>query len=406
LKILVTNGAYKNALCAIRSLGNKGYTVGVVAHHRMAIGFFSKHCHKKHIISTLDNKAVFIENLIKILKKDSYDVLLPIGYPQTAWISEYADKLKPYVRIPIAPWDKIQIFQDKEKTQTLAKSLDIPTPKTFYLNPLMQDQYSIEIDSISEKINYPVVLKYKNEGENHAIIYAKNKEALKHEYLKLATERPHDLPMIQEYLDGEGVGFFALYDNGVCKQYFMHERIREYPVSGGSSCCAQSIDNEQLKYYGLKILDALKWHGVAMVEFKYDKKVKNMACSDIPNPFGTEGGVFADRIPHLLEVNPKFWGSLDLSEAAGVGFVEKTVKLAMNQSFQINESYIKNIQFSWLFDGDLLHGVETGQALKIIRNWLKGSFKTNLILSDPLPSFILIFKNMPIILKTLFKNLS
>ncbi len=383
MKILVTNGAYKNALCAIRSLGSKGYTVGVVAHHRMAIGFFSKYCHKKHIIPTLEKKAIFIAQLIEILKNDTYDVLLPIGYPQTAWISEYADKLKPYVRIPVASWDKIQIFQDKEKTQTLAKSLDIPTPKTFYPTP----QYLNEIEHISDKINFPAVIKYKNEGQNHAIIYVKNKEALKHEYLKLATERPDDLPMIQEYLEGQGAGFFALYDNGVCKQYFMHERIREYPVSGGSSSCAQSIDNERLKYYGLKILDAIKWHGVAMVEFKFGKN--------------TEGVLK----PYLLEVNPKFWGSLDLSEAAGVGFIEKTVLVAMNQSFKINESYQKNIQFSWLFDGDLLHGIETGQALKIMRDWLKGSFKTNIILSDPLPSLILILKNMPIILKTLFKNL-
>jgi predicted ATP-grasp superfamily ATP-dependent carboligase len=387
LKILITNGAYKNTLCAIRSLGQKGYTVDVVAHHRMAIGFFSKHCHQKHIIPTLENKAIFIEQLIQILKKETYDVLLPVGYPQTAWISEYADKLKPYVHIPVASWDKIQIFQDKKQTQELAQSLDIPTPKTFYLTPLMQAQYSDEIDVITGSINFPLVLKYKNEGQNHAIVYVKNKEELKHEYLKLATIRPNDLPMIQEYLDGKGAGFFALYDNGVCKQYFMHERIREYPVSGGASSCAQSIDNEELKYYGLKILDTLKWHGVAMVEFKFGKN--------------TEGVLK----PYLLEVNPKFWGSLDLSEAAGVGFVEKTVLMAMNKPFPNNEPFQKNIQFSWLFDGDLLHGIETGQAFKIMKGWFSGHLKTNIILSDPLPSIIVIIKNIPSIFKAVIKSL-
>jgi predicted ATP-grasp superfamily ATP-dependent carboligase len=388
LKILITNGAYKNALCAIRSLGKKGYTVGVVAHHGKAIGFFSKYCHQKHIIPTLVDKAIFIENLIQILEKESYDVLLPMGYPQTAWISEYTDKLKPYVRIPIADWHKIQIFQDKKQTHALAQSLDIPTPKTYYPTP----QYLSEMDVISENIKYPAVIKYKNEGQNHAVIYVNTKENLKHQYLKLATERPHDLPMIQEYLEGEGAGFFALYNNGVCQQYFMHERIREYPVSGGASSCAQSIDNEQLKYYGLKILDALKWHGVAMVEFKFDKKEEN-----------TEGGALTNNIPYLLEVNPKFWGSLDLSEAAGVGFVEKTALMAMNKPFKKNELYPKNIQFSWPFDGDLLHGIETGQVLKIIKNWFTGHLKTNLILSDPLPSLIIILKNLPPILTAILK---
>ena len=392
MKILITNGAYKHALCAIRSLGKKGYTVGVVAHHFTAVGFYSKYCQRRHIIPTLTDKDIYIEQLLTILKKEKYDVLLPIGYPQTAWIAEYVDKLKPYTRIPIANWDKISTFQDKEKTQYFAQSLAIPTPKTYY--PTLKQEN--ELDKIASEVGFPAVIKYKNEGQNHAIIYVKNKEDLKKEYALLASKRPDDLPIIQQYLEGEGVGFFALYDQGVCKQFFMHRRVREYPVSGGSSSCAVSIYDEKIKEYGLKILDAANWQGVAMVEFKYDKKLENTRLSD-----RQAEGKSAHRVLHLLEVNPKFWGSLDLSETVGVGFVEKTIYMAMSQPFLEHETYETDVEFSWLFDGDLQHGIETGKAFFILKNGLGGRVKTNLNFTDFLPTLIIILKNMPMLIKSI-----
>ena len=50
----------------------------------------------------------------------------------------------------------------------------------------------------------------------------------------------------------------------------MHRRIREYPSSGGPSTCAESYFDEKMLEYGKKILDHLKWDGVAMIEFKKD----------------------------------------------------------------------------------------------------------------------------------------
>ena len=56
--------------------------------------------------------------------------------------------------------------------------------------------------------------------------------------------------LFQDYVSGYGVGFFAIYDNGNMKNFFMHKRIRENPPSGGSSVCAQSIFDPNLYRYG------------------------------------------------------------------------------------------------------------------------------------------------------------
>ena len=86
--------------------------------------------------------------------------------------------------------------------------------------------------------------------------------------LEEALEKVDEVPILQEYIDGDGVGFFAVYKQGDLVSYFMHKRIREDPPSGGTSTCAVSINDHLLMLAGKKILDELKWHGVAMVEFK------------------------------------------------------------------------------------------------------------------------------------------
>lgn len=87
----------------------------------------------------------------------------------------------------------------------------------------------------------------------------------------------------------------------------MHKRIRELYTMGGPSTCAISVYDPKLLDYGLKILGALNWHGIAMVEFKKDSK----------------DGTFK-----LMEINPKFWGSLDLAIASGIDFPYLLYKMA------------------------------------------------------------------------------
>lgn len=67
----------------------------------------------------------------------------------------------------------------------------------------------------------------------------------------------------------------------------MHKRMREYPITGGSSTAAESMYDPELRDLGLTLLKALDWHGVAMVEFKKDSR---------------------DGKYKLMEINPKFWG--------------------------------------------------------------------------------------------------
>ena len=76
----------------------------------------------------------------------------------------------------------------------------------------------------------------------------------------------------------------------------------------------------------------MKWHGVAMVEFK----------------------VSSDGIPYLMEVNARFWGSLQLAIDAGVDFPYLLYKLTLGESPGKASGYKIGIKTRWLL-GDLDH---------------------------------------------------
>ena len=169
---------------------------------------------------------------------------------------------------------------------------------------------------------------------------------------------------MQEYVKGDGYGFFAYYEEGSCKRIFMHKRIREFPASGGASVCAEAFYDKALLNYGKKLLDALKWNGVAMVEFKLDS---------ITGEF------------KLLEINPKFWGSLDLSLVSGVNFPYFLVQRAKGEVVAQNYTFNSHKRFQWLINGELYHCIDRPKSILQVFKSLFCS-KSDLWLRDPLPA--------------------
>ena len=126
---------------------------------------------------------------------------------------------------------------------------------------------------------------------------------------------------------------FALYDAGRPVAFFAHRRLRERPPSGGVSVLSESVGlDPYLRELSRRILDHVGWHGVAMVEFK----------------------VCADGRPHLMEVNPRFWGSLQLAVDAGVDFPWLAYQLATGARTDSVGGYRIGVRNRWLL-GDLDH---------------------------------------------------
>ena len=125
-------------------------------------------------------------------------------------------------------------------------------------------------------------------------------EALMHTFTTL-KQKNGEAPLIQTLVMGEEYGVEMLAHKGKSFATVTHHRMRSLSPTGGASVLKETVDEGDLRStlegYAHLLVSKLTWSGPIMVEFKVD--------SD-------------SRVPYLMEINGRFWGSLPLSVASGV----------------------------------------------------------------------------------------
>lgn len=332
-RVLILDANQRSALAATRSLGKKGIPVVAADETLETLAGSSRYCHERFKYpSPYEDPEGFISALRKESIRRSIDVILPMTEVSTYLILKYRHQFAG-VSIPFAPFETFDLLTDKWRLYELACQLDIPVPMTYYIknNEGLSDIYS--------KLKFPVVLKpYRSRiliGQEWVAPFVKYANSVKElESTIEKTELLGQCPfLIQEYIQGEGRGIFTLYNQGVPAVFFAHRRLREKPPSGGVSVLSESIAvDPSMRQIAERALDYVKWHGVAMVEFK----------------------VSSDGIPYLMEVNARFWGSLQLAIDAGVDFPGMLYNLATGNMPEKVSNYKIGIKNRWLL-GDLDH---------------------------------------------------
>jgi predicted ATP-grasp superfamily ATP-dependent carboligase len=341
VNVLVTDAENRNALAAIRSLGRRGVRVLAGSDRRLARGFYSRYSAEKLRYPPPEDEDVFVEFVLSLSRAGSLDVVLPIGYAANRTLSRHLEQLTPHVAIPVAGWRAMEVASSKERTIPFANEAGIDVPRTY--------AEAREVES------FPVVVK-RSLGAG-GVRYVNDRAELE----EIDTTEA----VVQEWIPGEGYGYFGLFERGRERAHFMHRRLREYPVTGGPSTAAESIYDRELAELGKGLLGALEWHGVAMVEFKKDAR---------------------DGRYRLMEVNPKFWGSLDLSIVAGVDFPWLATQMALGRLKGPAPTYRTGVRFRWLFD-DVMHVAARPASLgAFLRDFRDPDVHQDVCLRDPKPA--------------------
>ncbi len=140
--------------------------------------------------------------------------------------------------------------------------------------------------------------------------------------------------LLQRRVVGSGLGVFLLMWNGQTLARFAHRRIREKPPEGGVSTYAESVVLDSTLFErSRELLLHLGWSGPAMVEYKDERDT---------------------GVPYLMEVNARFWGSLQLAIDAGVDFPSLLVRAALGEDPQPIDTYQVGVRTRWWW-GDVDH---------------------------------------------------
>ena len=299
-RVLVADGNQRSALAITRALGEADFIVFVADSQPQTIAGASKYCRQYfHVASMVSAPGDFFRDIIRIVNENKIDFLIPATDLSCSIILPRANEIPAFCQLPTVDFATYHSIANKANLIKIAQRENVSVPETVIVNGWE------DLKAKLQKINFPVVAKPSfsrqfREGHwiNGTVKYAENAGSL----LELfESDEAFKFPsLIQEVITGPGTGYFALFRKGKLLAEFAHRRIREKPPSGGVSVCCESIPiPESVREQSLRLLKSLNWNGVAMVEWKYDIR---------KNQF------------FLMEINGRFWGSLQLAIHSGVNF--------------------------------------------------------------------------------------
>tara|TARA_R110002073_G_scaffold293755_1_gene459381 strand:- start:56 stop:1864 length:1809 start_codon:yes stop_codon:yes gene_type:complete len=331
---------------------------------------------QKHV--TLPNfrtrPDAFITELKSLIQTEGIDMIIPTGDGAMTAVAQHYETLTNLVHVGSPPPPIMEQVLDKRLTLTAAQKCGVPiaTSRTV--------EASSEIGKLIKGLRFPLIAKpAERKGANtYRIKYFITAEDL-FQSITEDTEWLHG-GLLQEYIPGVGKGIGVLMHEGKPLTMFQHRRIKEFPYTGGVSVMAEAeAVDPVLGDLAIKLLQEIKWQGIAMVEYRYNPSNNNFA---------------------LMEINGRYWGSLFLSAQAGIDFPYYEWQLAHGIQPNIPKAYPVGIRARWMA-GDILrlHNIfEDSQNNKIepisryrelIHFMTDFSFRTHdavFSLNDPMPA--------------------
>ena len=328
-RVLVLDGSTNTALACVRSLGRAGYTVFVAGQSRWPLGAWSRFCRGRYRYAEATPEA-FVALRVWAHER-GVDIVLPLteltcqlcNADREAWEARGTI-------VGCAPDSVIVGAFDKTQTLRSAEACGVEIPPTRYPTSLE------ECREAAQAVGYPCVVKprfssaWNGHGflPDHGIAYASDATELAAAVLQ-RRQGPF-WPLIQGFVPGRGKGVFTVCDRGRAVAWFAHERLRDVRPSGSGSSLRRSVGlDPRLQARAARLLRELRWHGPAMVEFRDD---------------GTQ--------PWLMEVNGRFWGSLQLAIAAGCDFPRLWTDVLTGQPLDRPTPYREGVTLRWLW-GDV-----------------------------------------------------
>jgi predicted ATP-grasp superfamily ATP-dependent carboligase len=332
LSVLVLDANARSALAAVRSLGRRGvavYTADSTSDSLAGCSRYSKRYFQ--LPSPLVSAREYGSAVLDLADRLQVDTVFPMV---DASVMQLCDAVRKNTRpfIAAASPESYVKLSDKNELLELARTLGIPAPRTIVAHsadPLRAAVHDMGFPCVLKPARSRVLLNGRITGTS-VIIANSESDA---EAVARSPWLGKTGCLVQEFIPGTGAGLFSLYGREGAVAWFAHRRIREKPPRGGVSTLSESIAVDgELRALSERLLSAANWFGPAMIEFRVDP----------------------DGRPWLMEVNGRFWGSLQLAVDSGVDFPWLLYQLCLGKEARGPETYATDRRLRWLL-GDFDH---------------------------------------------------
>lgn len=244
----------------------------------------------KHYVLPKDSDKNFLEEIIKICKKENIKLIVPTRDEELAIFSKNKDFIEGVgAKIMVASENTIKICQDKLKFFEFCKKNNIPCPKIY---------------STKDVINkFPIFLNGRNSKASKNAFKINSRKEFDF-YLKIVKK-----PVIQEFLLGKEytIDLFSDFEGNIISAV-PRERIK---VFGGESFVSKTFKNEKIINEAINLANKLKLVGHNTIQCFFDKEnVK------------------------FIEVNPRYGGGASLSIKAGADTPRLLIKIVKGEKIK------------------------------------------------------------------------
>jgi predicted ATP-grasp superfamily ATP-dependent carboligase len=328
-------------------------------------------------------RTEFVEQLSQFIRERGHDMLIPTDDQTLTALTEHYDDFKDMLHVACPPPPITRQVLNKAWTLDVAQKCGIRVPKTILVSN------SAQLFDHTKSLSFPWVLKpaekeTRMEETKSFMLTSANEVAL-----RFPTAEDFTPPLLlQEYCDGAGVGVEILIHEGKCVAVFQHRRLKELPYTGGVSVTAVAERPDPLLVESsLALLRALRWEGIAMVEFKV-KPANGHAV--------------------LMEVNGRYWGTISLPVRAGIDFPWYHWQLVHAEKPSVPSDYPVRKKWRWTVgyldrlyclvaaarDSVAARRELYNSLLHLPEDFGTRTFDATLSLDDPMPSLAVFWRAM------------
>lgn len=343
VRILITDGEQRSSLAAVRSLGRAGHEVYVCSAHAEPLAGASRFARAVfQVPDPSDDPGGFVTGVDALVADGGIELLLPMTDVSVPLLID-ASTRHPRLRIPLPDSATFRRVSDKVWLAARAEALGVPVPAGLVLQRPPSEAELADpagaLQAMAREAGMPLIVKPGRSAvhgtggtERFAVRQAATLQELE-AVLRDAPPQAYPL-LVQQRVSGPGLGAFMLVEEGRTLASFGHRRLREKPPTGGVSVYRESVPlRRDVEEHAARILSDVGWTGVAMVEFKEDAST---------------------GVAYLMEINGRFWGSLQLAVDAGVDFPKILADMVRGELSEPAPKTKAGVRSRWLW-GDVDH---------------------------------------------------
>lgn len=320
----------KAALPFIESLARAGIRVEVGCSKRINSGFFSRHCHKRHLYPCpRSDTQGFQKWLIEFLRERSISVVVPVGHYGALATCQIQNEIRRHSRLLMPDLPTFLRAYAKVPTMHTAQSAGVPIPETWFPSEVAGGLEAI----LPQIVRWPVLVKPSVGVGARGIVLCHTSAELRKQYSDITAA--HGLSFVQDFVPPGGMQYKV---DVLCDQQqkivagIVYGKTRMYPPDGGSSVLNFSAHRPDILESAMCMLRELRWVGLCDFDFVVDPR---------------------DNVPKLMEINPRPPESFHMGTSVGMNFPLLMHRLAMGEPVEPVLSYPAN-RFLRFMAGDLM----------------------------------------------------